>query len=163
MMAMSAGAQDAFYENYYLRQVGGGGLPVYQAPYFQKGYGIRYQRGHGLGGILGGLFRSALPVLKQGAKAVGNELLKGGIGVINDVAQGKNAKQAVKARLKTAGRTLFKKGVNRAASAIDSAFGPNQSGGGRATPVKRIRGSQPAHRPKKKRKQGRSQPNDIFG
>jgi hypothetical protein len=39
-----------------------------------KGYlvfaGRRYQRGHGLGSIFGGLFKAAMPLLKKGAKTL---------------------------------------------------------------------------------------------
>ena len=52
----------------------GHALPVYQ------GYASQY--GHGLGNILGGLVRSALPVVSRVAKAAGAELLKTGIKAI---------------------------------------------------------------------------------
>ena len=47
------------YHEYYLNQAGRG-YPVY--------VGTRYQRGHGLGSIFGSLFKSAVPLLKRGAK-----------------------------------------------------------------------------------------------
>ena len=52
----------------------GQALPVYQ------GYASQY--GHGLGNVLGGLVRSALPIVSRVAKAAGAELLKSGIEVI---------------------------------------------------------------------------------
>ena len=52
----------------------GQGLPVYH------GYASQY--GHGLGNVLGGLMRSALPVVTRVAKAAGAELLKTGIEAI---------------------------------------------------------------------------------
>jgi hypothetical protein len=54
------------YHEYYLNQAGRG-YPVY--------VGTRYQRGHGLGSIFGSLFKSAVPLLKRGAKTLGREAL----------------------------------------------------------------------------------------
>jgi hypothetical protein len=69
---------------------------------FLKGYpvfvGIRYQRGHGLGSIFGGLFKAAMPLLKKGAKTLGREALKPGLNIAGDVVQGRNIKQAAKCR-----------------------------------------------------------------
>ena len=55
------------YQDYYLHQAGKG-YPVYA--------GSRYQRGHGLGSIFGGLIKAAMPLLKKGAKTLGREALK---------------------------------------------------------------------------------------
>ena len=52
------------YHEYYLNQAGRR-YPVY--------VGTRYQRGHGLGSIFGSLFKSAVPLLKTGAKTLGRE------------------------------------------------------------------------------------------
>jgi hypothetical protein len=43
--------------------------------------GRRYQRGHGLGSIFGGLFKAAMPLLKKGAKTLGREALKTGLNI----------------------------------------------------------------------------------
>jgi hypothetical protein len=53
--------------DYYIHQ-SGKGYPVFA--------GRRYQRGHGLGSIFGGLFKAAMPLLKNGAKTLGREALK---------------------------------------------------------------------------------------
>jgi hypothetical protein len=78
-----------------------------------KGYpvfaGRRYQRGHGLGSIFGGLFKAALPLLKKGAKTLGREALKTGLNIAGDVVQGRNIKQA---RLKSTGQNLFQKAMD---------------------------------------------------
>jgi hypothetical protein len=48
-----------------------------------KGYlvfeGRRYQRGHGLGSIFGGLFKAAMPLLKKGSKTLERKAFKNGI------------------------------------------------------------------------------------
>ena len=80
------------FEDYYLSQAGNG-VPVFSGP--------RTQRGHGLGSVLGGLFKSASPLLKQGAKLLGKHALKTGIRVASDVAAGKDFKTAAKAGLKS--------------------------------------------------------------
>ena len=47
------------YQTYYSNQVGNGQF-VYS--------GRRYQKGHGLGNLLGSLFRTALPMIKKHCK-----------------------------------------------------------------------------------------------
>ena len=86
------------YEDYYTRQVGGG-LPVF--------VGARAQRGHGLGNLFGSLFRSAMPLIKRGAMALGKRALKTGVRVAQDVVGGGNLKQAVKRRAREAGADLL--------------------------------------------------------
>ena len=90
------------YEHYYTQQVGRG-LPVFTGP--------RTQRGYGLGGILGGLFRSAMPLIKQGAKTLGREVLNTGIGIAQDALGGENIKTAAKTRFRHAGRNLTQKAI----------------------------------------------------
>lgn len=75
------------YEDYYCQQ-SGSGMPVFQ--------GSRTQRGHGLGSILSGFFRSAWPLIQTGAKALGKQFLRTGLHIANDVADGKNFKEASK-------------------------------------------------------------------
>ena len=58
------------YNDYYARQSGG------VLPYF---VGARYQRGHGLGSLFGGLLRIAMPLIKRGAVALGSGALETGV------------------------------------------------------------------------------------
>lgn len=94
---------DDFYDHYYVQQAGGG-LPVYG--------GVISQKGHGLGSILGGLFRGAIPLLKNVGKVVGRQVLKSGLNVANDVVSGANVKKSLK---------------RRAAEGAMSLLGPRQS------------------------------------
>ena len=87
------------YENYYLHQVGNG------LPYFT---GARYQQGYGLGNIFSSIAKTVLPLVKSGAKAVGKEVLRSGVGFASDLLGGKNAKQAAIDRVKLAGSNLIK-------------------------------------------------------
>lgn len=78
------------YTNYYLSQAGSGFSTVYSGPVFQKGQGI--------GSFLGGLFRSLLPILKNGSAIVGNEILKSGANIISDIANCHDPQQTIKKR-----------------------------------------------------------------
>ena len=77
------------YEEYYLDQAKqkGGNLPAFHC--------ARFQRGYGLGSIFRGLFRWAVPHLKQGAKMLGKKALQTGVNVAQDVLVGENLKTAV--------------------------------------------------------------------
>ena len=81
------------YEDYYLNQCGHG-MPVF--------YGARMQRGHGLGSIFSGLFRSIFPMLKRVAPVIGKEALQTGIDIVSDVAVGQTLKESVKSRVSDA-------------------------------------------------------------
>lgn len=81
-------------EEYYSLQNGGGrggGIPRVFA-------GSPYQRGHGIGSFLGGLFRRVLPYLGKGLRAVGKEALRAGMNVIEDVGNNTPLREAVKNR-----------------------------------------------------------------
>ena len=69
------------YIDYYLHQAGSG-VSVYG--------GVENQKGHGLGSILGSLFRSATPLLKSIGKKVGKQILQSGLQVADDVLSGSN-------------------------------------------------------------------------
>ena len=134
------------YEDYYVRQVGGG-LPVF--------VGARVQRGHGLGSLFGGLIRSAMPLIKRGALALGKGALKTGLGVAGDVLSGQSIKSSAKRRLKETGKDMVGKMLG------SSAHGPP---GIRL--VRRSIKRKPMRRlvsVAKKRRRQRTHPDDIFG
>ena len=78
------------YNDYYARQAGGA------LPYFA---GAQCQRGHGLGSLFGSLLRSAMPLIKRGAVALGKGALKTGVRIAGDVLSGQNIKTAAKRRV----------------------------------------------------------------
>jgi len=79
------------YEDYYSRQVGG------QMPVF---IGSRHQRGHGLGSVLGGLFRRfVIPFFRTHGKTLASDALKTGVNVAEDVLGGRTFKESVKKRV----------------------------------------------------------------
>lgn len=84
----------AHYNEYYeLQSGGGGGISRVFA-------GSRYQRGHGIGSFLGGLFRRVFPYLASGARAIGKEALRAGVKILDDVSDNKiPLKEAVKNRV----------------------------------------------------------------
>lgn len=93
------------YQNYYSHQAGSGIGIIYK--------GAPYQRGHGVGSFLGGLFRSVLPLLASGAKAVGKEVLNTGVGLLSDLVNTRPFDESIKTRLKTATSNLKRKADNK--------------------------------------------------
>ena len=87
------------YNDYYARQACGA------LPYFA---GAQYQRGHRLGSLFGGLLRSAMPLIKRGAVALGMGALKTGVRIADDVMSGQSIKKATKRRFADAGRNLMR-------------------------------------------------------
>jgi len=57
-----------------------------------------YQRGHGIGSFLGGLFRRVLPYLSKAVRAVEKEALRAGVNVIGDGENNTPFKKSVKHR-----------------------------------------------------------------
>ncbi len=118
-----------YYDQYYLNQVGTG-MPIYRgSPILQRGYG--------LGGLLGGLFRKAVPLLKKGAAMVGKQALRTGLDIADDVMSGQNIKTAAKRRIKSGTKQLGSDVLRRV-----------QTGRGRGRPRKNA-----PRRVNKKRKQ----------
>ena len=87
------------YKDYYARQEGG------VLPYFA---GAPYQRGHGLGSLFGGLQRSAMPLIKRGAVALGKGALKTGVRIADAVLSGQSIKRAAKRRVTDTGKTMLR-------------------------------------------------------
>ena len=54
-----------------------------------------------------------MPLIKSGAKAIGKQALKGGLGFASDVLAGKDAKQAAVDRARSAGSTLLRQAAKR--------------------------------------------------
>jgi hypothetical protein len=126
------------YQDYYIYQAGKG-YPVFG--------GRRYQRGHGLGSIFGGLFKAAMPLLKKGTKTLGREALKTGLNIAGDVVQGRNIKWAAKSRLKSTRQNLLQK-------AMDTVGPPGQ---------RAIKGPAKLKKTRRRQTKQRNTSNDIFG
>jgi len=92
------------YLRYYTHQAGSGVGNVYR--------GASFQRGHGIGSFLGGLFRTVSPILKS----IGHEALKSGVGLLSDVVYSTPTREAFRNRAKEFTTTLKRKadtGVDR--------------------------------------------------
>lgn len=153
------------FNQYYLNQVGSG------LPYYSGSTGL--QRGHGLGGLIGSLFRTAMPLLKKGAAAVGRQALQTGVEIAEDVMGGKNVKSSARNRVRQAGRQLG----SRAAKKIQTGRGGKKTKKKKKTntktkpatrrPTTRGRGIKRRGNYQNVRntanKQGRRTYNDIFG
>ena len=68
-------------------------MPVFRGSPWQLGHG---QMGYGLGGLFCSVARAVMPMVKSGAKALGNIALKSGANFVGDVLAGKNVKEAAK-------------------------------------------------------------------
>lgn len=89
------------FDDYYTKQAGNGIGQVYA--------GTAFQRGSGVGSFLSGLFRKALPFLYTGARAVGKEALKSGLGILEDIENNKPVKESVVTRIRSGGSNLKRK------------------------------------------------------
>ncbi len=154
-----------FLNQYYLKQVGSG------MPFYRGSTGL--QKGYGLGGLLGGLFRSAMPLLKKGAAAIGKQALHTGLEIAEDVMGGQNVKSAAKKRIKQAGKQLGSKAIRKIQTGKGKKRKNNNNRKSRAkirrtsasatrksTAIKRRRVGQNARRPSNKRR--RRTYNDVF-
>ena len=148
------------YIHYYLGQQDGHDMPVFRGSPWQRGYG---QTGYGIGKI-------AKPMIKSGAKALGNIALTSGVNLLGAVLAGKSVKQAA--------RTRALEGANAAKMQAIRVQRYAQTGRGRSRSSRRSARKRKASRTKrraKKRKasasatrrkptkRARTSPRDIFG
>jgi hypothetical protein len=109
--------------------------------------GSTIQRGHGIGNLLRGLAKSTLPLLKQGGKMLGKQLLNTGVGIVKDVMDGENLGVSARKNFKQGGLNL----LSNLSAKID----------GRARPsVKRLRAPPRGSTPRKR--QRRRGPPTLF-
>jgi len=103
------------YLAYYKNQLGSGVSTVYR--------GASYQRGHGIGSFLGGLFRTIAPLLRSGVKTVGQEAMKTGVNVLHDVISTVPPKQAFTNRMKEFTGNLKRKADDKLERVVMSGSG----------------------------------------
>ena len=132
------------FEDYYLQQAKGGGLPVYIGG---------SQRGNGIGGILSGLARMVVPVLKRGGKSILKETLRTGVDILGDVASGNNLKTSAKRRLKQGGQRLVKKATRTLTAARSQPPTKQRPRGGGIKARKRPGKAQSKPKPKRRRQE----------
>ena len=79
------------YQDYYTgkHQFGSGNMPIFR--------GAKYQRGHGLGNMLGGLLRTIiLPFVKRNVSMMAGKAIKTSINLASDASRGVPFKQSFK-------------------------------------------------------------------
>jgi len=147
------------YKEYYCGH--GHGLPVFR--------GVQYQQGYGIGNLLGGLIRKAMPLIanmgKTVGKTVGKELLRGGKDVLGDVIAGQNLKSSLRTRGKERAKSLSTRSIQHVKRAMYDNLRPQENSN-----VKRKK-AQSRKRPapntkepnRKKRKKVHKKHSDIFG
>ena len=126
-------------------------------------------QGYGIGSFLKGLFRSAVPFIKDGAKSIGKTALSTGLNIANDIMSGQDIKSSARTRALEARNSLKNKVISTAMGAL------GQSGKGikrRASSAlishsqtKKRKASAPQARSKKLKqaKKKKATPYDIFG
>ena len=128
-------ADPALYNDYFKNQVGHG-MPVYIG------------RG-GLGNVLSGLFRSVVPLIKRGGRALLKEGVRTAVQVGSDVIDGKNIKTALKSRTAETGKRMLRETIKN----FEETDSPSQSRQGppgkrpRKSPIKRGRKNQRSQHP----------------
>ena len=138
------------YIHYYLGQQDGRGMPVFRGSSWQKRYG---QTGYGLGGLFRSLGKIAKPMIKSGAKALGNIALTSGVNLLGDFTC-KSVKQAA--------RTRALEGANAAKmQAIQRAQRYAQTGRGRSRSSRRSTKKRKASRTKRRAKRERHLQPDV--
>ncbi len=110
-------------------------LAYYRRQQLQTGAGIDkvfrgapYQRGHGVGSFLGGMFRTITPLLKSGAATVAKEALKSGVGFLGDIAT-RDPKEAAEDRFKQFTESLKRKADGKLERVLRGGGGGGCSGG----------------------------------
>ena len=146
------------YVRYYLDQQGHG-MTVFRGSPWQLGHG---QMGYGLGGLFHSIARTVMPMVKSGAKALGNIALNSGANFIGDVLAGKNVKEAAKARTREAADATKQKAVQRLRAYAQTGSAKRRKKTTEKKRAKKRKTSTPTTRsnPTKKR---RTTPADIFG
>ena len=167
------------YIDYYINQQGhGGSMAVFRGAPWQMGHG---QMGYGLGDLFRSLVKVATPIVKRGAKTLGEIAMTTGKDLFGDIIEGKNVKEAAKTRglealgaaknkglelvqqqaekAKTGeGRRRRKRSRSKRSKSTRSRSSKRQKGGR----VKKKKASVSASRRKQSKKR-RTTPADIFG
>ena len=91
------------YRQYYTNQQDGRGMPIYS--------GALRQKGHGLGNVIGGLFRHILPFLGRAAVSTGSN-------IVGDLISGRKLKETMNARIPEGIKGLASSVVNQSGSGL---------------------------------------------
>ena len=149
------------YTRYYLQQQQGRGIPVFRGSPWQMGHG---QMGYGLGGLFRSMARAVMPMVKSGAKTLGNIALNSGKDLLGDV------KEAAKAHALEAANVAKNKAVQRVRTLAQTGSGRRAKQprtGSKGTKRKRETAKKRKRSPSAVRttlsKKRKTSPQDIFG
>ena len=98
------------YIDYYANQALGKQLQIGGSEFYK---GLPWQKGYGLGGLLGSLARRFIPLLKPLAKSAGKKLLRAGTSIVSDIIDGEPVGDVLQARLKKINRKKSDRQDNR--------------------------------------------------
>ena len=146
------------YIRYYLDQQGHR-MPVFRDSRWQLGHG---QMGYGLDGLFCNISKTVMPMVKSGAKALGNIALNSGANFIGDVLTGKNVKEAAKARTREAADATKQKAVQRLRTYAQTGSRRRHKKTTAKKRAKKRNTSMPTTRSNPTKKQ-KTTPADIFG
>ena len=85
------------YIDYYVNQALGNRSQIGNGEFYE---GLPWQKGYGIGGLLGSFARRFVPLLKPLAKATGKKLLRAGTSFLGDIIDGKPVGAAARGGLK---------------------------------------------------------------
>ena len=89
------------YIDYYVNQALGKQTQIGGSEFYK---GLPWQKGYGIGGLLGSLARRFIPLLKPLAKSAGKKLLRAGTSIVSDIIDGKPVGDVLQDRLKKINR-----------------------------------------------------------
>ena len=101
------------WDNFFRSAIVQSGHGVFEGYPYQRGFGNRNLRGHGLGNIFRSLFRIFSPIAKRVGKAVGRQALRTGAEIATDVVSGENLKHSFKKRGKAGVQNLINKASSK--------------------------------------------------
>lgn len=148
--------REDLFNDYYIKQARGLATPLLHNT---------TQHGGSIGGVLGSLFRAAVPVLKSSLGGIGKTALQTGVNIVNDVASGGNWKTSLKKHGVAAGKSVGKQLVRNIGQRMRGAGAPSHGGKrvGRRAGLKRKKSQKSVTRGVGvQRKKRRTREPDIF-
>ena len=115
-------------------------------------YAAGHQRGAGIGQVLSGLLRYALPLITRGVKAIGREAASSGFNLLSDIANEKPFGESARNRLAESGRNLKRKAEGKYNLRMEGG-GTGQSGSRRG--AKRLKREKKKEQRKKNKQKSR--------
>lgn len=110
----------SYYGKHYASQAqqSGNGYQVFAGAPIHVGAGVPFAdfSGNGIGSLVKGFMRSAAPIFKSGAKALGKQLLRTGASIASDALEGRSLKASATDRFKEAGGGLLDSLTNHLAN-----------------------------------------------